>query len=343
MRGLGWSLAGVVILSAAFAVAAADHGKPQYDQKKNQAELDAAMKVIEHHLGAEKEQLGKAVEKVLGRPTESMPRLFNCFADKTKSKDSRMLCVRVLQKIGKPDSTYRASMLSIMRDRKDNPFPRIDAAAMLLEDRASLSAAEATEIKQLGFMLYREEPYKDYVAGRILNRFSNDTEVEQFFVTAAKTETDHSRRDGLLHILGKRKNKAIIGLIRTELKSNKPERLFSKARMYLALGDVGTQEAFDLLVEQLPREKNSTAHSQIRMAIGVTKNPGAKDVLVKELKKPWDMTTWSAVEGLRFLGDPGTIPILEAELTRGIPDSGYQENVRRAIDRIKAGDDKPFW
>lgn len=345
----------LLLMSAALAVSipavpavaqdkpAANQGKPQAGKGKDQAELDEAMKVIQNHLGAEREQLNKAVEKLLGRPDESTPRLFDCFADKSKSKDSRMLCVRVLQKVGRVSGTSRQKLLSIMRDGSDHPLPRIDAATMLLEDRASLGGPVINEIKQLGFTLYREGSYKDYVVSRILNRFPNDAEIEQFMVTAAKTEPDKSRRDGLLHILGKRKNKTIVGMIRSELKSAKPEKLFSKARMYLALGDVGTQESFDLLVEQLPREKDATQHSQILMAMGVTKNPGAKDILIADLNKPWRINTWAAVEGLRFLGDPTVIAVLEKELVRDVPAPSYKDDVRKAIERIKSGDDKPFW
>ncbi|MEK7389444.1 MAG: HEAT repeat domain-containing protein, partial [Elusimicrobiota bacterium] len=180
-------------------------------------------------------------------------------------------------------------------------------------------------------------------ATRIFNRFPNDGEVEQFLVKAAKTESNQSRRDGLLHMLGKRKSNAVVVMVRGELKANNPERLFSKSRMYLALGDVGSQDAYNVLVTQLPRERDRTSHSQILMAIGVTKNPAAKDLLIGELKKPWQVNTWAAVEGLRFLGDPSVTPILEAELNRDVPAPSYKETVRRAISKINTGDDKPFW
>ena len=338
MKKYFWaSLALGVLMAAPIWVRAAD-------REKDKPDIDEAMKVIENHLGdAKQEQLNEAVEKLLGRPEQSTPRLFGCFADKSKARDSRMLCVRVLQKMGVPGVSYQQDLLKIMRDSKEDPLPRVDAATMLLEDHANTTPAIVKEIKQLAFALYREESSKDYVVNRILNRLPSDMDVEQFLVKAAKTEPDQSRRDGLLHILGKRKSKAVVAMVVSELKSNKPEHLFSKSRMYLALGDVGSQEAYDALVVQLPREKDHKSHSQILMAIGATKNPRAKALLVKELQKPWQVNTWAAVEGLRFLGDPSVIPVLESELNRDVPAPSYKETVRSAISKIKSGDDKPFW
>ncbi|MFC1679042.1 HEAT repeat domain-containing protein [Elusimicrobiota bacterium] len=133
----------------------------------------------------------------------------------------------------------------------------------------------------------------------------------------------------------------LIDVIRRELQSPNPEKHFRKVRMYLALGDIGGERAFDLLFRQLDQEKGQESQQRrILRAMGATKDPRAKSILIEHLRGRRHYI--AALDGLRYLGDSSTVDVLEEELRKDL--SPYQRRmVAAAIAAIRAGDDHLSW
>lgn len=302
-----------------------------------------SLDIVDRHAGTPDTKLQEAIRTLRENLGDATPSLVDCLTDKGKSRAARMVCSLVMRNgAGNIGLRRRERLLALMRDAGEDQPPRIEAAAILLRNKPEPSPALKREIRRMAISLYKTGEHKDHIMMSVFDQFPDDVEVRDFIVDQLSEEPNASRRDGLILVLGKRKFKGLIPIIEKELNSGNPERLFSKTRMYLALGDIGGEQAFDLLVKSLDKEKDSSGKAMILRGIGVTKHAGAKVFLLSHVKEDPGQYGAAALRGLEFLGDPSVIPVLEGELEKGYTGS-RRDLILLTIERIRTGDTRTPW
>lgn len=341
---LGLIMAGLPVISFAMARRPPEDKDQPKEKVVAPKEVKESLAVIEGYPGISRAVLHKAMMILHKNPRVSTPLLADCFTDRAKEMDLRMICSGVLEKnTSHITREQQVAFEAVLQDEGEQLLPRMQAAILLLNSRPLPSSSTRKKIKQVSFRCYKEGKHKSHILMAIFSHFRDDSDIEKFLVEQLYEEADYSRRNGLLYALGKRKNKAALSIIEKELRSENPQKFLRKTRMYLALGDIGGKHAFNILLEQLHKEKNSTEQAMILYALGASKDPRAKDVLLDFVLTEPRTQNIAAMDGLKYLGDPAAIPALEKELRRTGLSAYEKRRLRKTIDAIRNGDDATGW
>lgn len=303
-----------------------------------------AVKVLEEAPEVPDARLEGAVNSAIKNHEAVAHELLSCFLKKSTRSHNRMLCAEVLrQSKFEVPAIERGRLMEELRDSRAEQLIRITAASILLAGDPQPSPSQIQMIKEAMFLLFKQSKFQDVITISVFSRLSGDSEVEEKLLDHLRRESHRVNRDGLLYALGKRKSHALIPIIRKELDSGVPDRLFSKARMYLALGDIGGSEAAQLLVRQLNRETDWGTKDLILWALGATKTAEGRYALLNQLKDQETGLHVATLFGLKFLGDASTIPEIQHYLSSGNV-SEYRRRVgEAAIEGISQGNATLSW
>ncbi|MFC1678734.1 HEAT repeat domain-containing protein [Elusimicrobiota bacterium] len=319
--------------------------RPPEDRERSESgEVGESIRAIENYSGKPDVNLQEAIKKLDADPVRATPGLVDCFSDAGRNRNGRLICSEVLQRNpSKLTPQHKERFLSIVRSEREHPLPRIEAAILLLKSAPPPSAAIKDEIKRMAIKIYKEGKHQSHIRMSVFGPyFIGDREVEDFLVDQLSEEPDLSRRSGILDRLAHMRCRRLVDLIEDDLESKSPGTLGMKNRLYLALGNLGGARAFEVLRKSFDKESDETLKNLILQAAGATKAPGAKEFLLTHLGSPHTHYI-AAINGLKYLGDSSTIPILERELTeKGLND--YEKYwVRTAIAAIQSGNNAPNW
>jgi len=282
--------------------------------------------------------------------------LVACFGDRTNIKSARVICSQCLAGSGSRMTTTQLSqVMGILRDKRDNPLARVEAAIVLLNAAPSPELKE--EIKQTIFGIYRQGHNQSHIRMSILRpHYVGDKDVLDFLTQQLLAEPNPSRRNGILDHLAHMQIDGLVDIIAKELDPSTSKGLFSSTRMHLALGNIGGEEAFDLLRKRWDVVSDQTEKNLILQSLGATRDHRAKIFLLDFIHTRSKEYYISAIKGLQFFGDPSVIPILEKELAAPTVSAGptsddpvraintYEASwLRHAIAGLQSGDTKPNW
>lgn len=198
------------------------------------------------------------------------------------------------------------------------------------EQREHIKKSLLALVSEKQFM-YRFHLLLDVLGGT----FSADPEVQRYLLATLEKDEDEMLSSFLLQKMTKNKVPGIIPIIERRLKA--PDRKLIKVRAYLGLGSIGGKEAFEVLARALPTEKDNQGIHQILMAMGATKDPRSKPILVSHLKFNDDITIYGgALDGLSYLGDKNALPDLELALKQKLRPV-FRQHTLKAIQDIQAG------
>lgn len=228
-----------------------------------------------------------------------------------------------------------ASVDAVFRDPKEDPVLRIDAAQLLLTRRDRLTAETKRAIFAMARAYLREGIEKPHLRLCVIQPLIGELEAEQLMLEELRRGADLGQS---MHMLGKMRSRRAVPLIAALLDSQKS---FYRTRAYLALGEIGTKEAATVLLRWLP--KDPSEQNMILMALGATRDPRAKEPLLRHLS-PWNPDFFgAALEGLQHLGDPSTLPALERALQEPNLPAFDRKLIERTIAAVKKGGIPPQW
>lgn len=277
-------------------------------------------------------------------PKTTAPLLVDDLVNRKKDKSFRHLCFGVLSKKGMlPHITPAdyAKIEKVVHNQKDHPQIRIHAANLILRGHKRRSLSTSRTIKKMALTFLKSRQSKGAVRRQIVRYFRGDKEIEDFMLSELNS-THGNDKNGSIAALGKMKCSRAVEPIAAMLASPEADKSFYKTRGYLALGDIGGSRAYDHLIRFLQTEESETERSMILRAIGRSKDPRAKALLLEYLLKSPRKNHVTALAGLKYLGDPSVIPILESELNKSR--NAYERNrLEDAIDALRRGDDSTSW
>lgn len=285
-----------------------------------------------------------AIGDLKNHPEISSPLLADHFIDRAKEAAYRANCAEILREMGyRLPESYAPKLKAIIREGKESPILRIDAANLLLRSRSPLDTRSRKSIREMAARFLRDGKEPGRVYQLILKELValKDAGTETLLLNELQRGADVGPA---LHALGKLGSRSAAAPIAATLNAHMSDRFYPRSRGYLALGEIGGSRAFDLLSDFLQREKSSTEKGIILSALGLTKDPRAKDTLLGFVtaEKP-GINPHAALEGLQYLGDKSVIPLLKKELEKEPASSHNRFWLQRTIDALNAGRDRPDW
>lgn len=284
-------------------------------------------------------QMTSAIMELKNNPEVSVPLLFESFRDASKKRDFRADCGEILSEMKEPISPEQVQALTaLMRNSHEEPLLRIYAAQFMLRDNAIASTSKS-EILNMADRFLQEGKEKAFVRLSIMPQFVGDAKAVKVMLKELQRGSEIGPS---LWVLGKLKGREAIQPIAQLLGSQFDNKDFPKTRAYLSLGEIGGGQAYDVLLGYLGKERKETKQHIILRAIGLTRDPRAKNFLIDYLQnKPIDFYV-STLRGMQYFGDGTLIPVLEKELQRPLP--AYEKSMlEKTIKAIKDGQTNPEW
>jgi hypothetical protein len=291
---------------------------------------------------SETEKKANELKKV---PSDAITFIKKDLVDKKKKGEYRLFCLNyledplVVKKI--PDSLYKDLYL-VIYDEKDDIYIRLKTAGFLLRNYKKISTEEKEQIKKFSLDKFKDKRYHIHVRGHLLPLFVGDADVENILLDLLK---DTQEMPFVLSPLGKIKSKKAMPIIVDMLNSKDAGVKFAKVRGYLALGDIGGDEACKRLIEFFDKEKDYMEKSNIINAIGRTRSKMAEQILLKYLDSDSpgsaSLNFYAALDGLKYYGDPAMISHLEEKLKKE-QDQYRIWAIKKTIEAIKNGDITPI-
>ncbi|MFC1680113.1 HEAT repeat domain-containing protein [Elusimicrobiota bacterium] len=295
-------------------------------------------------------KIRKNIEALQKDPEATRVSLSAAFADRTKGQEFRGDCASLLWKLPiEPASKEFLMIERVLRDRREHTIARIEAAGILLRSAGQLPASTKKAIRDLAVNEFSNDEYLPFVLSRMFYRLGGDADAERFLVEELEANRSAQRNNRIVAALGRMDStRAIRPISRLLLCEGCPQQLY-RTRGYLALGGIGGEESYDVLVRCLEIERDKRERRVILEAIGATKDPRAKDFLLEKLQHPEQQagSYYAAVlDGLRHLGDPDVVPTLKRELD-GLPGAieygSRRKWLQRTIRAIQDGADEYPW
>jgi HEAT repeat protein len=288
-------------------------------------------------------RIQNAMEALKRHPETSAPLLIDEFVDQSKDGPYRANCAEILRETGhKAPAAYHPKIEAILRDAKENPIARIDAADLLLRSQSHPSAATKKAIREMASKFLREGQEPGRIYQLVLKHLiaMKDVGTEDLLLSELRRGADIGPA---MHALGRIGSKKAVDPIASMLESRMNDRFYPRARGYLALGEIGGSRAYDALVGLLKREQDRSNRHMIVWALGLTKDSRAKRTLLDYVakKEPADFYA-PALQGLQYLGDKTVVPELQ-KLLKDESTAFKRERLKKAIDALNAGNNKPDW
>jgi hypothetical protein len=212
-------------------------------------------------------------------------------------------------------------------------------AKVAAKDVGRLTESDRNELKAFALNHLDDPKYGDTLPVGLLNQFPNDHDVRSALIARLKTTKD---KNVTVQALGHIKAHEAIPDLEQMLNEPSPKGVY-KTRIILAIGEIGGDKAFKILRSQFDREKDRLEKPMIIMAIGLTKTSSAKQFLIPLLEDKKKKFLSSTLNAFKFLGDPKTIPLLEARRNDATLDFSEKAAIDSAIRAIKVGNDRPWW
>jgi HEAT repeat protein len=289
---------------------------------------------------AQQAEISDAINVLRGNPEIARPLLLDAFSGRRRKVQFRATCAHILREIGvrlPPDRI--AAFSQIVRDESENEALRIDAAHFLLGGMQPVTSNLRGDVLKLADESLKRRTNAAHVRLMIIQRMIGDSGAERLMMRELDRGID---LDPTLNLLGKMKSRQAVDSIIGLLNSKSRGMSFSKTRAVLALGEIGDKRAADELFAMLGRENRVLDRRILLLAIGLSKDARARNALLGHLRDANDSFYGAALQGLRYLGDRSTIPILQKELERGLPPD-VDARVRKTIESIQNGGEAATW
>ena len=285
-------------------------------------------------------QIGSAINDLRASPDTAGTPLTEALVDNSKDRSFRIICAQTLRESGASTTPILFPKLeNIIRDAHDAPILRIYAAYFILRDNKKITGQMRSYIKRTSMQFMREGQEKTSVRMLLLPQFKDDRETQDFMISQLESKQDLGPT---LATIGKMRSTLAVKPIKKLIGTHRKDKDFPLTRAYLALGQIGGDEAYKTLITCLNEEPVELERDMILRAIGLTKHQGAKEILIDYLRsKPVGYYT-ASLAGLAYLADPSTIPVLENELNRDLEPYLKQE-INRTIQYINHGGREPEW
>lgn len=158
-------------------------------------------------------------------------------------------------------------------------------------------------------------------AARALAKRSDPTTLAALGDALSNEDEPWMVRAEAARALGRSRAPAALGPLEKNLKAQSPKL---RRAVIAALGELRSQGAYQALRGPARRDPSYLVEAEAARSLGQTRQPGAREVLVKMLDRPsWaDVVRRGALDGLAALRDPNAVPEVQARTRYGISTPG---------------------